>query len=47
MAILHWPAIPLITNQDDDGLWQLDLETGKERLLISTKTGSGLRSGSQ
>lgn len=32
---------PLITNQDDDGLWQLDLETGKERLFISTRRAAG------
>lgn len=28
---------PIISDQDADGLWQLDLETGKESLFISTK----------
>jgi len=30
-------AIPLIENQDADGLWQLEIETGKHSLFISTK----------
>lgn len=34
---LSLAANPPITDQNEDGLWQLDIETGKKSLLISTQ----------